>query len=151
MASFLQIFILNNLQFSGYINPYYYIIFILSIPKKTNESIILILSCLLGFVVDVFSNTHGAHAIASLLIGYLKILWTSNKGVIEFEDNVKSNNKSIQQFIIFSLPLIITHHFTIFFLERFSFQEILPVIQLTITSTFFTLILVTIHKIFIPE
>ena len=146
----LQIFILNNLQFSGYINPYYYIIFILFLPNKINKSLSLILSLLVGLSIDMFSNTHGSHAFSCVLIGYLKIIWT-RKTIQDSDETFDFFHRDIRRFIGFVLPFILIHHGTLFFLERFSFREIIPIIKLTISSSFFTLILFIIHKAFIPK
>lgn len=34
---FLQLFLFNNIQLSGYINPYFYILFILLLPYDTPD------------------------------------------------------------------------------------------------------------------
>ena len=107
---FIQIFILNNIQLSGYINPYYYLIFILSIPSKQSKSTILLLSFLMGFVIDVFSQSYGIHAFASVLIAYLKILWTAKIAISKDSDElIEINNLSISRFIILSCYFILIH------------------------------------------
>ena len=143
---FLQIFILNNIQFSGYINPYYYIIFVLTIPHKTNKVSNLILSFLIGFTIDVFSNTYGAHAFACVLISYLKIIWTNRFYNKDSEEMLEITKLSFQKFVVISTMFIATHHFTIFLLERFSFLAIWEILGATIKTTIFTLILFIIHK-----
>jgi len=148
-STFCQIFILNNIYLSGYINPYYYIIFILLMPKKANKLLLLALSLLLGLTIDVFSYTQGAHAVACLLICYLKFLWDNKKE--EAEEIFNINKMPMLDFIGFITPLTIIHHFTLFFLERFSIKEIIPIIVLTISSSFFTIMLLTIHKSFMPK
>jgi len=146
---FIQIFILNNIQLSGYINPYYYLIFILSIPSKQSKSTILLLSFLMGFVIDVFSQSYGIHAFASVLIAYLKILWTAKIAISKDSDElIEINNLSISRFIILSCYFILIHHFTLFLLERFNLYEILSILKSTITSSMFTLFLFIIHKLF---
>tara|TARA_B100001250_G_scaffold216039_1_gene185387 strand:+ start:1600 stop:2088 length:489 start_codon:yes stop_codon:yes gene_type:complete len=146
---FVQIFILNNIQLSGYINPYYYLIFILYTSSKNSKVSILLSSFLIGFTIDIFSNSYGTHAFASVLTAYLKIIWpaklTNNK---DSDEVVEMDNLSISEFLIFSLYFILIHHFTLFFLERCDFSEILSVLGLTLTSTIFTLFLFIIHKLF---
>jgi len=115
-------------------------------PPKYNKLLQIALSLILGISIDIFSQTHGAHAFACLLLCYLKFIWTGKK-----EENEESNNIakiSIIDFVALIPPLTILHHFTLFFLERFSISEIIPVIVLTITSTFFTVLLLIIHKVF---
>jgi len=51
---FLQVLILNNINFLGYINPYLYVLFILLYPFAGNQSLFLILSFLLGLSIDIF-------------------------------------------------------------------------------------------------
>ena len=142
----IQVFILNNIQFSGYVNPYYYIIFIITLPPRINKLYSLIISLLLGLIIDLFSHSHGMHAFCCLLIIYFKIIWTSKKDI---EENINVINFSLQQYILFIIPFIFIHHFSLFFLERFSIKEIFPVIKLTISSAFFTGVLLIIHKLFI--
>ncbi|MAZ58395.1 MAG: rod shape-determining protein MreD [Flavobacteriales bacterium] len=143
----IQIFILNNIQFSGYINPYYYIIFILTIPHKTNKISNLILSFLIGFTIDIFSNTYGAHAFACVLISYLKIIWTNRFNNKDAEELLEITKLSFQKFVAISTIFIAIHHFTIFLLERFTFLAIWEILGATITTTIFTLISFIIHKI----
>lgn len=148
-STFCQIFILNNIYLSGYINPYYYIIFIFLMPSKSNKLFLLLLSLILGLTIDIFSQTHGAHACACLLICYIKFAFGGKKE--ENEESINISKIPIIDFIRFILPLTILHHFTLFFLERFSIGEIIPVIVLTISSTFFTVLLLIIHKILMPK
>ena len=146
-ALIIQIFILNNIQLSGYINPYYYIVFILYFPTKSTKSTILLLSFTMGFIMDIFCYSYGTHAFASVLMAYLKILWTSKLNYSkDSEELFEINNLSMNRFIIVSIYFIFIHHFTLFFLESFSFKELFLVIQTTLASSILTLILVVIHK-----
>lgn len=140
---FCQIFILNNIQFNGYINPYYYIIFILFLKKKIPSSTILILSFITGFTIDIFCDSYGIHTIASVLIGYLKILSTSR---IDSEESHELYNMPIKRFIITISYFIFFHHFTLFFLEYYSFKEFFNIIKTTLLSGIFTLTLCIMHK-----
>ena len=146
-ALIIQIFILNNIQLSGYINPYYYIVFILYFPTKSTKSTILLLSFTMGFIMDIFCYSYGTHAFASVLIAYLKILWTSKLNYSkDSEELFEINNLSMNRFIIVSIYFIFIHHFTLFFLESFSFKELFLVTQTTLASSILTLMLVVIHK-----
>ena len=67
-----QVLALNNIQFLGYINPYIYILFILSLPVRLPQWITLLLGFVLGLTIDTFSNTMGTHAFATVLIAFLR-------------------------------------------------------------------------------
>ena len=148
-ATFIQVFILNNIQLSGYINPYYYVIFIFAIPSKNSSAQTLFLSFLIGLVIDLFSYSYGVHAFASVLIGYLKILWVRKvNSTKDIEEEFEIRNLSINQFLIFSFYLVFIHHFTLFALDQFNFNQFFSILKVTLTSTMFTVILLLIHKLF---
>ncbi len=68
----LQVLVLNNIQFMGYINPYLYILFILSLPYQTPKWFVLLLGFRLGLTIDVCSNTMGMHAFATVFVAFLR-------------------------------------------------------------------------------
>ena len=144
-ASLLQILIFNNFYFGGYINPFYYIVFILSIPPSTNGSKQLILSFLIGLIMDLFTFSQGIHCFSTVLICYIKIFLESKK--VDRENNTELINSSWSNFILLIIPLTLLHHFCIFFLEIFSTKEFFIITFHTILSSIFTLLFIAIHKI----
>ena len=145
----IQIFVLNNIQLSGYINPYYYIIFILTIPAHTSKGFFLIQSFVIGFVIDIFSNSYGIHSFACVLGSYaLLILKNRSNNLKDVEGNVITTDLPMNKFIFISMIFIFTHHFSLFFLDTFSYQYIFKLMTTTLLSSIFTLILILTHKIF---
>ena len=63
-----QALVLNNINFLGYINPYIYILFIILFPIKNNRMLFVFLGFLLGLSVDLFLDSGGVHAAASVSI-----------------------------------------------------------------------------------
>jgi len=55
-----QVWILNNLRVGGYINPYFYIYFVLLLPFSAPKWLLLVSSFLLGISIDLFMNTRGS-------------------------------------------------------------------------------------------
>ena len=68
----IQVVILNNIQFSGFINPFLYIMFIMMLPVKLPKTFLLLIAFGTGLIVDVFSNTMGMHAAACLVMAYAR-------------------------------------------------------------------------------
>ncbi len=66
----LQILLFNNIQFSGYVNPYVYIMIILLLPAVIPHWLLLIVSFLTGLIIDLFSGSPGMHTSATLLAGF---------------------------------------------------------------------------------
>ena len=65
-----QVLVLNNIQFLGYIDPYLYILFILVLPVQMPRWFLLILAFALGITIDIFSNTLGMQAFATVFIAF---------------------------------------------------------------------------------
>ena len=70
----IQILILNNVQISGYIIPFVYILFIMLLPPKMPKAIVLILAFIMGFTIDVFSDSYGIHSSATVLLAFFRLL-----------------------------------------------------------------------------
>ena len=68
----LQVLILNNMNFSGFVNPYLYILFVLLLPFETPRWFLIFTSFLLGLSIDIFSDSLGMHAFASVSIAFLR-------------------------------------------------------------------------------
>ena len=144
-ASLLQILIFNNFYFGGHINPFYYIVFIFSIPPSTNGSKQLILSFLIGLIIDLFTYAQGIHCFSTVLICYVKLLMERKK--VDQENTKEIINSSWSHFVSLIVPLTVIHHFSIFFLEIFSTKEFITITYHTIFSSVFTLLFIAIHKI----
>ena len=146
---FVQIFILNNLQFSGYINPYYYIVFILTAGSKTTKFNTIIYSFFLGLIIDVFSYSYGIHAFSSVLISYIQLNWfskISDHKDVEFIIDI--NKLNFQRYFNFIAFFVFLHHFTLFFLESCDINDIFSILKTTFLSSVFTIILLLLHTVF---
>ena len=66
----LQVLLLNNIQFSGYINPMLYTMFILMSPLETASWLVICIWFITGITMDTFCNSAGLHAAATTLMAY---------------------------------------------------------------------------------
>ena len=140
---FLQVFLLNNILFLGYINPYLYVAFVFFYPLKKERYLFLFLSFLLGLSIDFFSDSLGINAFSLLFIAYLRLFLIR----IIFK-------KTEQDYLLFNLDqepfgkvfnyvisLVVIHHFILFSLANFSTQNFSSVIVNTLHSSIFTSVL----------
>ncbi len=67
-----QVLIFNTLNFMGFINPMVYVVFFYWYPLKSNRALFMLVSFLLGFIIDIFSDTLALNAIASLTVAYAR-------------------------------------------------------------------------------
>ena len=120
-----QVLALNNIQFLGFINPYIYILFIIALPVRTPRWLSLILAFILGLTIDIFSNTLGMHAFATILIAFLRNGILNLFIVLEENDNPSPSIRSIgvAAYVKYLILMVFIHHFSLFFLEAFSFTH----------------------------
>ena len=140
---FLQIFVLNNINFSGHINPYLYIIFVFIFPLNKNRFVFLFFAFLYGLTIDFFSDTGGIYAFSLLTIAYLRLLFIR----IFFKKNeldyllFNLHSESFGQVFNYVVTLTLIHHFILISLDNFSFSNLGDVFLNTLYSSIFTLIL----------
>jgi len=137
-----QVLVFNRLNFFGFINPMIYILFIYWYPIKENRTTFLIVSFLLGFLIDIFSDTLAINTAATITIAYLRpTIMRFVFGVnYEFQSFKLNNSTKAQQFTFLTL-LIIIHHIVFFTLEIFSFANSLLIIQKTFAIGLASLVL----------
>ncbi len=145
----LQIVILNNINFLGYINPLFYIVFIFYYPVKKLDGAFLLLSFLLGLTIDFFSNSGGVNAAATLLIAYIRIPIIK---IVLGKTELEFNNFSFRKLKFNKTLSIITiltfiHHFVVFGLEYFKIDNFQLILTKTFLTSIFTIILILISFI----
>lgn len=144
-----QVTILNNIQFSGYINPYLYVIFILLLPFRTPGWLLLISSFFLGLIIDIFCNTPGMHTISSVFIAFCRpFLLNILASKEDYEELIQPTIKhlGLTWYIVYSAILVFLHHFILFFVEVFSFHQFFLTLLKIFLSLFFTLLFVFITQ-----
>ena len=144
-----QVLILNNIQFSGYINPYFYIYFILLLPFETPRWLLLLSAFLLGITVDAFLHTYGLNAAACVLMAFIRpfvinAISTGTEFIIGHSPSLR--NQGIKWFAYYSITLVLVHHFALFYLEIFRFSEFFQTLLRVLLSSAFTLLLVFIAE-----
>ncbi len=144
----LQVLLFNNIQFSGYVNPYVYILFILLLPLEIPSWLLLLLSFLMGLLIDFFSGSPGVHTSATVLIGFVRpyvLRIVSPRDGYESGNDPSIFNYGLRWFASYTLLIVLIHHTTLFYLEIFRiadfFRTLLRVILSTIFSTTFILLI----------
>lgn len=140
---FLQVLLLNHINFLGFVNPYIYILFILLYPLNGNRSLLIFFSFLLGLSIDIFSDSGGIHAAASVFIGYIRPVILKFAFGVSYEYNmVKINKVPFSERLIYITILVFLHHLMLFSLEIFSFSHILLILKSALLSGIFSIVLI---------
>ncbi len=144
----LQVLIFNQIHLGGFLNPFLYVLFILLLPLSTPRYLVLILSFILGMTIDWFSNSPGLHASASVLMGYMR---SPVIGLITMKESDQSDYPGLRQtgwgwFLTYSAILVLIHHFFLFFVEIFSFENFFRTVMRSFASSVFTLVIIILSQ-----
>lgn len=143
-----QVLIFNQVQFSGFFNPYVYVLFIILLPLSTPRYAVLILAFLLGLTIDVFSNSLGVHSAATVFAAYLRPLVIR---IISNREDDKSDYPGLNQnkltwFISYVLLMVLLHHTVLFYLEVYTFANFLNTLYRVILSSLFSIIIIVLSQ-----
>lgn len=129
----LQIFVMDQVDFMGYICPLVYMLFMVLYPVNNNRWSFIIVSFVIGIVVDTFQDTGGAHAAASVTLAYLRpVLLKLVYGQGYLTKNLKITNSPIDRFLLLLTLAVLLHHLVFFLLIYFNFSQILQALQMTL-------------------
>ncbi len=145
----LQVLVLNNVQLGGFINPYLYVLFLITLPVSTPRLLLLFVALVTGLTIDMFQNTVGMHASACLFLAFARPSWLKMIAPRDgYEaDAVPSIKKfGFPWFVAYSSVLILIHHFTLFYIEVFRFSEFFSTLLRVVLSSVVTLLLVIIAQ-----
>lgn len=140
-----QVLILNNIQFSGLINPYIYILFILLLPFNIPGYLLLGLSFLLGLSIDIFCNTPGIHAGASVLLGFARpgiARLIASREFVEKGGMPNLKQLGFANFLKYVTIAVLIHHLFLFYAETFSFSGFFETLLRTILSSIFSIVII---------
>ena len=143
--------ILNRVEFGGYVVPFLYIIFILSLPFDTPSWVVLILGFALGIAIDCFTNTLGMHASSCVVMAFgrsfmLKLI--EPRGGYEYNAKPNVQFMGLPWYLLYAFSLVFLHHIFLFYVESFKFSQFFYTLGRAISSMFFTMVLVFVVQLF---
>jgi len=146
---FLQLFVLNNIQFSGFVNPYLYVLFIMLLPFEVSGWFMLALGFVLGLVIDVASVTIGYHTIATVFMAYFRfhlLRFIAPRDGYEPDMSPTLQSLGFSWFFKYASILTLAHHFALFWIESFKINDLLPATLRALASSIFTILLIFIYQ-----
>lgn len=139
-----QVLLLNNISLFGLATPFVYIYFILALDKDNDRIAMMVMAFALGLVVDIFSNTLGVNAGASVLIAFLRPsllrLFSPRDEYENFEPGIYT--LGIWPFARYAFVSVLLHHTVLFLLEAFSFAHIEYLLLRIFCSALLTVVLI---------
>lgn len=145
----LQALVLNEILFFTYINPYLYLVLIISLPLKTPKWFTLIYAFILGFLIDMFGGNLGFHSTATVFLAFIKhniSKITIPHNILGENDPITLNKIGSKSFVTFAFMMILTHNSILFILEHLHLN--FQILGKIILSSMVTLLLILILEIF---
>lgn len=151
---FYQVLILKNIVLFNTAFCFLYIAYLFFLPVESNPLFLLFIGFLMGFAVDIFYDSLGLHAFACVLVMYIRNYWLT---VITPQGGYDTNAtpslavNGMQWFLVYTFPLVFTHHAVLFFLEAGGFGMFWFTLWKVITSSIFTTIVIVVVQYLFPS
>lgn len=144
-----QVLLLKNFVLFDTAFCFLYVAFILMLPVEIGSLLLMLVAFVVGFSVDIFYDSLGINAAASVFIGFLRPYWlkiiTPRGG---YEEIVIPSLKIMDfgWFFTYSLPLIFIHHLILFFLEAGGFDLFFFTFVKVLFSALFTFFVIVLTQ-----
>ncbi len=144
-----QVLLLKNFVLFDTAFCFLYVAFILMLPVEIGSLLLIVISFVVGFSVDIFYDSLGIHAAASVFIGFFRPYWlkiiTPRGG---YEEVVIPSLKTMDfaWFFSYAIPLVFIHHLIMFFLEAGGFQLFFFTFFKVLFSTLLTFFIIVLTQ-----
>jgi len=148
----LQLLLFNNIRFSGFINPYVYVLFFILLPFDFSKTLMLVLALVMGLILYLFMGTPGVHSLATVLIVFVR------PGVLNLiapHDGYNLNilprvsQMGLIWFVKYVAIMVLIHHMVFFYAEVFSFSHFFFTLLKVLLSSVFTLTVILLSQFFV--
>lgn len=146
----IQILVLNNIHFLRMATPFLYLYFIIKMPVGTSQSKVVFFSFLIGFVIDLFSNTGGMHAAACTFAGFVRQPLISLFMGKDLAEGLYPSYRTFGYggFFRYVLAFVLIHHVALFLIESLTFFDPLFLALRIVASVLTTTLLICIIEAF---
>lgn len=140
----IQVLVCNNILLFGVAIPFIFIYFIIVLPLDLNLNLLMLLAFLIGFMVDLFSDTLGLNCLSCLLLSILKkpMFYAYMPKEDKFINAVPSLQlMGWESYLKFLLTISAVYCFLLFGIELFSFASFGRILLMASSSTLVTVLL----------
>lgn len=137
----LQVLILNNVHIAGYATPFLYIYLIVKLKSDTSRNALLLWAFFLGLAVDIYSDTPGMNASATVLLAFLRPLFLRLFMPRDMADQFVPAIRTLglASFLKYASVCVLLHHTVLLCVEYFSVAHPLLLLLRIVSSTVITL------------
>lgn len=139
-----QVLELNHIHLFNYATPLLYVYIALMFRRNYPRWGVLVLCFLMGFCVDMFSNTQGVATASMTFVGliqpYLLNGFIPRDSVDDFQPSIKT--LGVSKFIYYALILVFIYCAVFFTIETFNFFDWGQLVAHVLGSTALTLVII---------
>ncbi len=150
----IQVLVLKGIDIGGanfnYISIIIYPLFIILLPLRTPHSILVLLGFLLGMCIDIFYDSYGIHASASVFSGYIRpyvLRLFAPKGGYNLNYSPVANRYGFNWFIAYAATMLFLHLFFYFSVDAFTFYYISDIALRTISTFIISLLIIIVYQV----
>ncbi|MCX7953703.1 MAG: rod shape-determining protein MreD [Bacteroidales bacterium] len=146
----LQAYVLNNILFLSFLNPYLYVYAILTLPIQLNRTLVLILSFIYGLLIDILSSSYAIHTFSTTVVGFIRPFILKIFSPFDgYEINAIPSIKDCGHiwWLKYSFTLIILHNLCLFTIEEFNYKKLHYIIFQTLLTSIFTFLILYILEL----
>ena len=146
----IQVFIFNNIHLTSYgVVPIVYILYIILLPFETPKWLVMILAFFIGISIDIFSDTMGLNAAASVLIAFIRpglLNYLAPRDGYEIGSFPRIYYQGAQWFLKYATTLVLAHQITYYMLEAFGFDSFWVILYKIFIASLISMILIVISQ-----
>jgi rod shape-determining protein MreD len=145
----LQVLLLNHIQWTGFVNPYVYLLFVLLLPYETPKWLVLVSAFIIGLTIDMFGNTSGMHASATVLMAFARpriLRLIAPRDGYEAETKLTPLVMGFKWFITYISLAVLLHHLAYFYIEAFRFSEFFFTFFKVVLNSVITILLIVLGE-----
>lgn len=143
----IQVLVMNNIGFSGYVNPFVYVLIIMLLPLEIPAWALLVIAFFTGLSVDLFAATAGLHASASVLAAFVRpyiLRMIAPREGYEKGDLPGIANNGLRWFLVYVVLMVFIHHTALFYIEVFRLSHFFFTLARVILSSIFSIVFIVI-------
>lgn len=151
---FFQVVVMKNIVLFNVAFCFLYVAYLLLLPVESNPLFLMAVGFVMGFILDMFYDSLGLHALSCVLIMYLRNYWLNlltPQGGYDSNSTPALAANGVQWFLVYSMPLVFLHHVTLFFVEAGGFGLFWFTLLKAFASTMFTSLLIVLVQFLFPQ
>lgn len=126
-----------------------YVAYLLLLPNDVNALLLMAVGFLMGFIIDIFYDSLGMHAFASVFLMYVRNYWLNlitPQGGYDSNATPSIPANGLQWFLVYIIPMIFLHHLLLFYIEAGGFGLFWFTLWKVIASTLLTSFLIILAQ-----